>query len=224
MLMLCPSRGRPAAVAELLTAWRATTREASLVVAVDDDDPELAGYQALDWDAGAVLRTGPPQRLGPLLNTLAPFYAAHGEDFIGFLGDDHRPRTQGWDKELAGELAGGPGVAYGNDLFQGGKLPTACVISGDVISVLRYMVPPGCTHLYLDNFWTQLGADLGRLRYRDDVIIEHMHPHAGKGTWDEGYARVNNVAMYQADGMAYTTFLTQRWPGDSARLKAELAP
>ena len=148
---------------------------------------------------------------------MAPRYEA-----VGFLGDDHRPRTPGWDTRLLAALDGRPGVAYGDDLHQGGRLPTAVVISSAIIRTLGYMVPPGQDHLYLDDFWRQLGLDLGRLEYVPDVIVEHCHPNAGKAPWDDGYERVNSPAQNTADSAAYARFMSSAWPEDLARLRAGL--
>ncbi len=115
-----------------------------------------------------------------------------------------------------------PGVAYGNDLFQSSKLPTAVVISSQIIRTLGYFVPPGMTHLYLDDYWRQLGTDIGSFHYLPDVIIEHMHPAAHKGPWDEGSLRVNSGDMWAADGQAYTQFIRNRWPADLAELREAL--
>lgn len=214
LIMLCPSRGRPGNITELRAAWDEVTDNAELLVAVDDDDPKLPEY-------GDARVLSSPRRLGPILNALAA-EAASGYDAVGFLGDDHRPRTPGWDTQLLAALDGRPGVAYGNDLHQGGRLPTAVVISSAVIRALEYMVPPVLEHLYLDDFWRQLGLDLGHLEYLPDVIIEHCHPNAGKASWDDGYERVNSPEQNTADSAAYTQFMSSVWPSDLARLRETL--
>ena len=214
MIMLCPSRGRPGNITELRGAWDEVTDSADLLVAVDDDDPMVAEYEDV-----RVLSS--PRRLGPILNALA-VEAAAGYEAVGFLGDDHRPRTPGWDTRLLAALDGRPGVAYGNDLHQGGKLPTAVVISSVIIQELGYMVPPVLEHLYLDDFWRRLGLDLGHLEYLPDVIIEHCHPNAGKASWDDGYERVNSPGQDTADSAAYGQFMSSAWPTDLTRLRAGL--
>lgn len=92
---ICPSRNRPANIARLLNAWDDTRAQSDLVVAVDDDDDQLAAYRELfnDVDPSQFhLVVGPRLRLGPTLNYIAPQYAGD-YDAIGFLGDDHIPRT-----------------------------------------------------------------------------------------------------------------------------------
>lgn len=217
MLVIVPSRGRPDNVAELVKVFGETRSYAELLIVVDDDDELLERYELVmedtpDW---ARLEIGPRKRLGPTLNDFAiknvPAY-----DILAFMGDDHRPRTHHWDQRLAGAIArtGGVGVSYGNDLIQGPNLPTAVWMSSCIVETLGYMVPPGMVHLYLDDFWKALGMRLQRLTYISDVIIEHMHPVAGKAPWDERYAEVNSGAMYENDGKVFQAYLAQTLQAD----------
>jgi hypothetical protein len=215
---LCPSRGRPGNIRELRAAWdKVTGDEAVLLVAVDDDDPELPAYRA----DGPVRVMRGPQGQGAILNALAPEYAAQYEA-VGSLGDDHRPRTPGWAGRLLAAPGSRMGVAYGDDQLRGQAVPTAALISSPVITALGYMAPPGVAHLEIDTFWRRLGEDLGCLEYCPDVILEHCHHSAGKAPWDEGYARVNSAERYSADRAAWDLFLRERWPGDLIRLKETL--
>lgn len=219
LTMVCPSRGRPGNITELVQCWDQTGAQAQLLVIVDDDDPELDGYLGAPLHGGRRLMViEEPRRLGPILNAIMPPLASLNPpgSAVGFLGDDHRPRTPGWDQALVDAL---PGVAYGNDLLQSENLPTAVVMSAGIVTTLGYFSPPGVMHLYMDDFWRQLGHSLGALTYLPGVIIEHMHPVAGKASLDEGYVRVNAPHQYAADSMAYSQFLARQWPGDLARLR-----
>lgn len=222
LVVLVPTRGRPHNALSLIEAWQNTGPEhACLVFAVDDDDPELGRYHALHWPH---LIVGPRLRLGGTLNWLAPRAAELGAEVVGFLGDDHRPRTAHWDDALLGALrASGPGVAYGNDLFQAARLPTAVAISGELVHALGFFVPPGMVHLYLDDWWRHLGEALGALTYLPDVVIEHLHPAAGKADVDASYVETNSAAAYQADHRRWQEYLATRWPDDLARLHKALA-
>ncbi len=224
LVMLAPTRGRPEAAAELIGAFVGTvglgTPAASLVLAVDDDDPELEGYLRLGYPWTIV---GPRLRLGPTLNALAPLAVSVGAEAVGFLGDDHRPRTLDWDSALVAALRRmGVGVAYADDGFQHDRIPTAVAISADLIDALGWMVPPGMIHLYLDDWWATLGRELGRLAYLPEVLIEHMHPAAGKGEWDDAYHEVNSPQMYAHDGARFQEFLAEEWPTLRTRLHTRL--
>ena len=221
MLVIVPSRGRPDNVAELVKVFGETRSYAELLVVVDDDDELLERYELALEDAPSwvALEVTERKRLGPTLNEYAVKNAA-GYDIIAFMGDDHRPRTHHWDQRLAGAIAhtGGVGISYGNDLIQGMNLPTAVWMSSCIIETLGYMVPPGMVHLYLDDFWKALGVRLQRLTYVHDVIIEHMHPVAGKAPWDERYAEVNSGEMYENDGKVFQTYLQQTLAADAEKI------
>lgn len=222
---LVPSRGRPANVRRLREAWRATrtSPDTQLFVIVDDDDEtrnEYVGDHDASDDARCFLITSPIRGgLGPILNEwgtrLAKFNlggVADPPEAIGFMGDDHVPRTPRWDVELLTSLRelGRPGIVYGNDLLMGANLPTAVLMSGVIPRRLGFMAPPGCQHMYLDNFWRDLGTALGAIRYRPDVVIEHVHPVVGKAPHDAQYERTNAPEVYAQDATAYREFTDDR--------------
>jgi hypothetical protein len=223
---LVPTRGRPANAVRLAQAFRDTCRgdDTRLEFFVDDDDPELPNYEvafldrSLD-DCHFGYNVGPRLRLGGTLNRHAPVYAGM-VSAVGFMGDDHVPRTVGWDVQLLEHVRALPGaVVYGNDLLQGPNIPTAVLLDSRLVTALGWMVPPGLVHLYMDNFWKELGQRLTTLRYRGDVVIEHMHPVAGKTAWDDRYAEVNAGSVYEADEKTYEAFRVNRVDGMAAALE-----
>jgi len=225
LLVIVPSRGRPDNIAELADAWQATDAAADLLVAVDIDDSELGRYQKafLDYYPRFQLVNGPRERLGPTLNRLA-VQRAPNHFAIGFMGDDHRPRTEGWDVRMVETLREmGTGLVYGNDLFQRENLPTAVFMTSDIVRTLGYMHPPGLIHLFLDNYWLGLGQALGRIRYLDDVVIEHVHPLAKTAEWDEGYREANSQAMYARDHATFTRWVREDSQAAIAKLRAMIA-
>ena len=205
MAILVPSRNRPQNIEALIKSLDETETESDLLVIVDDDDKDLDGYLSLGCDVFMVERQG--KGMARPLN----FTARHLQDkyrHFCFLGDDHRPRTKNWDTHFINSLDElGTGLVYGNDLFQGARLPTAIAMTGDIVKALNGMVPPNMIHLYLDNFWLKLGQDLNAIEYQADIIIEHLHPAAGKADWDEGYKAVNAEEVYSADAKAFHEYI-----------------
>lgn len=243
IVYLVPTRGRPGAVPELIKAWEDTGARASLIFYVDDDDPCLDAYQAekakkVEYrDFIVDLVVGPRLRLAGTLNKAA---ASQANDFsgfartddgeevpftspaakaIGFMGDDHRPRTKGWDQRFAECLSGGAGVVYGNDLLVGARFPSAVCMTSDIPRTLGYFCPPGFTHLCLDLVWKDWGDGMGRITYLDDVVIEHMHPANGKSQLDAGYTEVNSHEMVAADSAAYFDYRDNHLPADLEKLR-----
>lgn len=227
---MVPTKGRPENAVRVAHAVHKTAgRElAALYFLADPGESRWAEYQNLlsmhvrtsGYPPGVYWRqvTASPQRIGPILNQVAPGLAEQ-YTHLAFMGDDHLPRTERWDEELVRSLGGRPGVAYGNDLFQREALPTMAVLSSDLVRLLGFFVPPGLEHLYLDDFWRRLGQDVGNLVYRDDVIIEHLHPTAGKAAWDDGYFQANDAEQYSRDHAAYDQFLARQWGADLTRLR-----
>jgi len=196
-----------------------------LFVIVDEDDPKQADYQYMLMGApywAHCITNSYYSKIGPILNA-ASRNSAKVCSHIAFMGDDHMPQTFHWDQFLVESLGDRPGVAYGNDLLQGANLPTMCVISSDVIKALGYMCPPGLQHLYLDNFWLELGRALGNLHYLPDCIIEHIHPLAGKAEMDAGYDYSLAQKTLVDDGRAYADFMQKTWPGDCQKMFYNLA-
>ena len=207
---IVPTRGRPANAYRLASRWLETTGDTTRVFfVVDNDDPELQNYHdalaPLVGDMRVSYVVGERRRVGPTLNYWAPKLT--GEyDAIGFMGDDHLPRDKNWDAFVLRVRGTRNFIAYGDDLIQRANLPTAVVMDSRLIKTLGYMVPPGLTHLYLDNFWRDLGEQLGTLSYHPDIVIEHLHPIAHKAEWDDGYREVNDGTMYADDAAAYAEY------------------
>lgn len=225
LIAIVPSRGRPAAAAALATAFSETcTAETALVFAVDDDDPQLRRYceAVAPIPTATVWTNSGGKTMVCALNAAASLVDdVEGPRAIAFMGDDHRPRTVGWDRAYLDALDElGTGIVYGDDLLQGERIPTQVAMTADIVRALGHMAPPPLTHLFVDNYWRDLGAGAGCLRYLPDVVIEHLHPFAGKAQMDAGYARVNDHTMYQSDRASYTVYAAQCLPADIAKVRA----
>jgi hypothetical protein len=221
LLVIVPSRGRPGNIAELHDAWTETaTGPSALLVAADDDDPTLDGYREVCGERDIALTVGPRKRMVPTLNEVALFYApAHFA--VGFFGDDHRPRTRGFDERYLKALREmESGFVYGNDLLAGERLPTQFALTSDIVMTLGGMVPAQVKHMFCDNQIFDLGHAIGRIKYLPDVIVEHLHPLAGKAENDAGYLEVNHPDAFEADRLIYAEWYEHGMPGDVAKLKA----
>lgn len=224
MLWIVPSRSRPSNIADLIATMHTTRCVADLLVVIDNDDPELENYREvlLNNDRLPWLSYVESDRLRLVgsLNKFATLMAPN-YDFIGFMGDDHRPKTPIWDGLMAAQLRKmGTGLVYGNDLFQGENLPTAVAMTTDIISALGYMAPPTLQHLYVDNFWLELGRQIDRIEYMEHVVIEHMHPHAGKAEGDAQYDELNSNAQHNRDKNAFETYKRKGLAADVEKIKA----
>lgn len=221
MLTIVPTRGRNDNAMRLFDAINATADFTELIFAIDEDD--VATYSDLIHATAGVnnVKVVIAARMGMngTLNHWATWMASD-YDFICFMGDDHLPRTAGWDTKLAESIGSDAGIAYGNDLLQGENLPTAVVMSSVIIRALGFMSPPALKHLFLDNFWLAMGHALGNVNYLPDVIIEHLHYINGKADHDERYAAVNNPEMHNGDQAIFSEYIAEKFAEDVANVKA----
>lgn len=126
---------------------------------------------------------------------------------VGFMGDDHRPKTIGWDSSYVAALEElRTGFVYGDDLLQHDAFPTQVAMTSDIPNALGYMTPLEFQHLCVDLIWRDWGIAIDRLRYLPDVVVEHLHPLSGKVQTDAGYDAVNSSAVANHDSAVYRDY------------------
>lgn len=219
VLLIVPTRNRPDSSIDFYNSFIQNSYITDLMFALDDDDEK--NYPRLDK---ALYEINPRGRVGmnDKLNLVATKYA-NKYKYIAFLGDDHRIITNGWDKKLVESIFNiKNGIAYGNDLYQKENLPTAVLMDTNIIKTLGYMAPPEQQHLYLDNFWKDLGNKLGTLRYSSDVILEHLHFSIGKSEEDSQYREINSTQMYEKDKASYDKYLGLQINNDIIKLNKSI--
>ena len=221
LLVIVPSRGRPRNIARLLDSVRETRRIGTLVhVAVDEDDETLPHYRAVMDKAGAdgdVLETGPRKGLCAWTNEVAA-RRAREFPFLASFGDDHVPRTPGWDAALVRAITdmGGTGFSYPWDGTRE-DIPEAVVMSSGIVSALGWMCEPGLSHWYPDQVWADLGRAAGCLRHCRAVAVDHVHPATGQARADQ--TTRDNSRSLGADRDAYWAWRRTRMAGDVAVIR-----
>lgn len=218
ILLIVPTRGRPVRAETFVDRWAASSVGLSdVVLCVDSDDPTFPEYQrrfgtprAALGDSAARLWVDEPAHLGPWTNRAA---VRHAELYpmLGSVGDDHR-LTPGWEEAVTMNLAElGTGIVHCNDGSHEGRLPTAWIMTSDIVRALGWMVPPGIEHLYIDRAVNLLGREAGCMRYLPDVDIIHEHPNAIARSEPERlklmadglYERSNSEERWHVDGLAW---------------------
>jgi len=195
ILVVCPSHNRAGNANRLSSSFRAKSSGFSDLVFVVEQG-ESAEYESRVFNNMIIEALPGVRGMARPLNEVARMFC-NRYLAIMFVGDDHVFKSTGWDKDFVKSLEHSA-LVYGNDLFQGKALPTACAMRSDVIKALGGMVLEGLRHLYIDNYWLELGKVFG-IHYLDYVTIEHLHPAAGKGNDDAEYAAVNSGEMYEHD-------------------------
>jgi hypothetical protein len=224
LLVIVPTRGRPGNITRMIQAFDGTIAwaDADLAVVYDADDPTRGEYQRIAEQAGVAghgvwqVEVSDWQPMVRKLEDAADQLAA-GYTAVGFMGDDHAPRTVGWAKAYLEALAElGTGVVFGDDLHRGQKLCTQWAMTTDIVAALGRMIPADVDHLYSDTSVMDLAREAGCLRYLPNVVVEHMHYVVGKAPEDAGYQQVNSPEQYANDGARY-----QRWK--ETQLAADVA-
>lgn len=226
LTVLVPTRSRVNSSIRLLNAFRETsTADSELIFVISADDPNHDDYYWALTQAGGKAITVSVDKPGVVAPLNAGFNALSASlgFAVGFMGDDHFPKTPGWDTELLSDLKRmKTGVAYGNDLLQGEKMATAVVMTSDIPKALGHMTPPELYHYCGDVVWVDWGKGINKLVYRDDVIIEHLHPSIGKARQDALYDLTSPLELKDQD--AYTVYTEKSLSGDLSTLSALVTP
>lgn len=219
MLLIVPSRGRPENIKRLNEALLDTDSDLDFVVGVDEDDPFLAKYQALEEEYMFDLYVGPRRKFAGTVNAIAmENYKRY--KYIAWMGDDHIPQTRWWDFKYRQELDKHKvGVVYGNDLVQGKNIATELAFTSNIIEELGYAIPPGFVHLYVDNYFMEIANAIGKLIYLPDVIVQHMHPSAGTAQEDLTYKEANSAENWSNDLKRFKKYVAEELSNDAEKLR-----
>jgi hypothetical protein len=192
LLVVVPSRGRPGNIARLAQAMDATCRgDTTLLIGLDDDDPARGEYPVFPPSGPRYeVRSGLRQVVA-WINELAVPQAGNYR-YIGHIGDDNVPQTEGWDVEIMEALEKTP-FAFGNDHYPRtpGSLCCHVFTRSEVIARLGYFGPPGIRHMYVDVAWMAWGVRTG-ITYLHEVDIPHLHYTLGHPV-DDSYRTSSNL-------------------------------
>lgn len=183
LLVVTPTRGRPERALRLASAVsRTATAKTDICMAFDDDDETAAETVAALERYGVLSMIGSRQCLGPWTNQIVQAHFGGYKAFASF-GDDHVPRTLGWDAECLRELETmGGGIVAPNGLLTPG-MPEQAVISAPIVEALGWMCLPGLDHWYVDQVWYDLARATHRYLWLDKVMVEHWQdPSDATGT------------------------------------------
>ena len=213
LLLNVLTKGRPEKHLEFYESFKINSTVTDLVFVLSLGDiqyPRIPGVKYETVDS--------PTMSGKL-NNIAVKYA-NDYDYIAFMGDDVRIRTNAWDAKMLDEISSIPNaIAYGNDLYQGEDLPTAVLMDANIIRTLGFMSPPTFKHLYIDNFWKRLGQELSSLKYFSEIILEHLHFTIGKAVEDDTYRESSSNKAFLEDSEAYHYYINNNLDNDIAKLK-----
>jgi hypothetical protein len=216
ILILLPSRSngnhRENNVERFIESWRTHTDGLSDLSILLDDDDEFRYKRHSD----IIYSINPNMRFVPKLNKAALNFKNQYKYIANFSDDFVIKNT--WENEFIEFFTNnsGVGIAYGNDLLQQDKLPTAVCMTSNIINTLGYMIPLKLQHMYADNFWKDLGTYTKNIKYFPNIIFEHVHPDAGKTYRDKQYEYAAEVAS--SDMQEYELYLNSEFQNDIIKI------
>jgi|SRR5687767_2311839 len=228
MLVIIPSRGRPDNIERFYQSCIKTKAKVDILVGIDKDDERHQDYlnleKRLDGNSEDVVIkcwvSPDRKRFGPTLN----YIAKQNYDiwkYIYWCGDDHLPITDHWDQKYRDELDRlGTGIVYGNDLVMGPAIPTQMAMTSNIVKALGYAVPEGFVHLYIDNYFLELGKACSMISYMPDVIVQHLHPCAGQAVEDKTYQEANSKENWTNDSKRFHEYMENELVLDVEKIRA----
>lgn len=224
IIVLMPTRDRPQNMRRVIESFDATkVRQDTFIQPVLDhnspvyDDYILGGELPLITyvTCGSMIR-----RTNECAVTDAPHHS-----IIGWVADDNLFRTVGWDQEVVDEFEADPGLGMlnTNDLLVGDDKAGAFFLRSECVQGLGYVFPPVLEHLYADYAVNELYKAAGAHRYNENIVIEHMHPYAGKAQWDDAYRRYNTSEQDARDSNAFFEWQAISMRNDVEKIKTCLS-
>lgn len=214
--VIIPTRGRGIKIRDRILESKVNSSSSEFFLSVDHDDTSDYAWASVD---GVGIVSGTNSCMNEALNRAAKKLCFQYE-FLTFMGDDHVARTKDWDLKLicAAEALGPASLAYGNDLLAGESLPTAIMVDSKFVQRLGYMAPPVLRHMFLDDFWLEIGSRSKKLAYISDVVLEHLHFSVGKSESDATYENTNQNVKNLRDKFAYSLYKLIRLNRDLRKL------
>ena len=210
--MICATRSRPDMTKKMIKSWKDTQSGLSdMVIMLDDDDPELDKYDVegvfkeVTDTARKMVREGGcgikfPRGSAQLNQKAYEMYPDY--KYYGLVGDDTIFRTKDWDKIVIDRFkeVGDFGMIYGDDL--GCHKPVMPFITANLIKLVGYLVPPKFIHMRIDRIWWDITKYSNNI-HSVPIVMEHMHPHWGKGEYDDTYDTMRSLRLDRHDKTAY---------------------
>lgn len=229
-MWLLPTRGRPEHARACLQACRDTGMTEPAVLIVDPrggDYPWLASQHQVE-------RLLPENwvvyvREWGMLECLRWMFREYpNEPYYGWLADDLRPETPGWDVELV-KAAGRWRIADCNDdwlardaMTRMWSLCGAFCWGGDLVRAAGFWAIPDADMAYTDDTWTKILEQFQSYALRahlPDVMIRHLQFKNGLREMDE----TDKSHNYERDLDIYNCFMGDKFQGVVERLSVALA-
>lgn len=193
--LLVPSRERIDKKIALIESIKNTVSDLDnikLYFGIDDDDPLAKSAEEISQKNSFVKivnikNEGKFLGLGKLWNICA-FQAK--EDILSMIGDDMLFKTKNWDAMVIDEFIypncpkDNIKMLYCNDGRHGKAIAVNFFIHRAYMNITGYLTREEFMVDFIDLWPQQVFNSLGRLKYRGDILIEHLHWSFRKSTKD----------------------------------------
>lgn len=168
--VLCPTRGRREGLLDTYRSLVETSTDAFLIACVDEDDRDT--YKDI-FEPRLMFSYAPRTTIVGALNTA--FNTFHSFDAYGYIVDDSRFKTKGWDKWLEEVLDSAPGrIILASPDHSGGEWVNFQFVSKEWVSALGWFACPDVNHYCWDTVAEMLGeATAIRWAKNSEFFIEH---------------------------------------------------
>ncbi len=203
-MWLLTTRARPRLAAECLEGCRRSNMKSAGIVYIDGDEDGL--YNGFVTPRNWIVHRAEHGGLSQALRWCFETYP--NEPFYGWLADDMYPATHRFDKilEAAAERCcmsqakdDWVYLTWPNEAKQGWEPTAGQCWGGDLVRAVGWWALPGTYQAGTDVAWARLIAELGRMRFCEEVTVEHRQWRTGKRTQD-----ALDTDMLDSNGHAHT--------------------
>ena len=145
-----------------------------------------------------------------------------GVDTIGFINDDMEFVEKDWERQLLAVRDAGAKVIFGERNKTSAGMGNFPFIDARMPAALGFLAPPHMVHLYVDDFWQEVGRQLNSITYLEKPIIIHNHPIHGKRQWDDLTKELNSPERYHEDYIGYSRYMSLDFQTDMVKIREAL--
>lgn len=135
-------------------------------------------------------------------------------DIILLASDDMVPVKEGFDITIKQKMdeyfPDTDGVLWFNDGFQGQNLNTLCILGKKYYDRFGYIYHPSYNSLYCDTEFTIISKKLNKVKYFDEIIIQHQQYSIIKEAPDNLY--IKNDSLEPRDKIVFNKRYTENFP------------
>jgi len=133
------------------------------------------------------------------------------EPWYGFFYDDMNPVTEEWDQQLVQSLNERHMIVSAENNWHNPPRIQTAVLDGDLVREIGFLCLPETWACFTDDFWEELGTQLGIWQVNKNVIVETLNPRKGDYEVDAAHESAYNAEAYGRDREIWYAFVEERY-------------